>query len=91
MYRYARVTEFLPPAEVLSTSANCAYEVTDVVKTQKDKVENGEQRQLMDGSPITSDEKKLERIYECHNAALFPTLSNAAYGTAGKTLCMSTV
>ena len=66
----------------LSTSANSAYEVTAIIRTQKLKEETRGQSRLTDGSLIDSGENQLEHIY--YNEDLFSTLPNTAYGTAGK-------
>ena len=64
-----------------------------MIRTQKhkDRGTHEGQRQLIDSGLITSDEKQLGHIYD--NADLFPTLPNAAYGTAavGKALCWHTL
>ena len=80
----------LPAAKSLSTSVNFAYESTAMMKTQKDKEdkeENGGWMQPKDNNLSTSEEKQLGHIY--HNADLFPTLPNAAYGTVGKTILLA--
>ena len=75
----------LSAAKNLSTSANSAYEVTAMIRTEKlkeDEGTNGGQRQLIDSSLITSDDKQLGHVYE----DIFVTSPNTAYGTASKTI-----